>query len=134
MGRRRLIQFFCRHSGFRPRRPYFFAKTFLLRLSTTFPLLLKAKKRRGGAVRRITKNEFHKGLLIILIFSPFQRYRLALEMDPLRQTELLLNLGSMHHALGEWEAAERHYIQCLKLEPNNQVVIANMKLLELKYH
>ena len=40
----------------------------------------------------------------------------------------------MHHALGEWEAAERHYIQCLKLEPNNQVVIANMKLLELKYH
>ena len=55
-------------------------------------------------------------------------------MDPLRQTELLLNLGSMHHALGEWKAAERHYIQCLKLEPNNQVVIANMKLLELKYH
>lgn len=60
-------------------------------------------------------------------------------MSPQRESELLLNLGSVHHAMGEWELAKRHYTQCLKLEPNNQVVIANMKLLgsqlyELKNH
>lgn len=53
---------------------------------------------------------------------------------PYRQSELLLNLGSVHHAMGEFEAAEKHYTQCLKLEPHNQVVIDNMKLLELKHH
>ena len=59
-----------------------------------------------------------------------QRYRLALELSPpQREGELLLNLGSVHHAMGDWEAARRHYRQCLALEPNNQVVIANMKLL-----
>jgi len=67
--------------------------------------------------------------------SAAQRYRLALEMSPpYRQSELLLNLGSVHHAMGEFEAAEKHYTQCLKLEPHNQVVIDNMKLLELKHH
>ena len=64
----------------------------------------------------------------------FQRYHMALKMSPNRQSELLLNLGSVHHAMGEWEVAEKHYSQCLKLEPDNQVVIANMKLLELKHH
>lgn len=59
-----------------------------------------------------------------------QRYNLALEMSPpSRAGELLLNLGSVHHAMGDWELAEQHYTQCLALEPNNQVVIANMKLL-----
>ena len=74
------------------------------------------------------------------ISFPLQRYRLALEMSPpARESELLLNLGSVHHAMGEWDLAQRHYRQCLELEPNNQVVMANMKLLgnqlyELKNH
>jgi Flp pilus assembly protein TadD len=59
-------------------------------------------------------------------------------MSPQRESELLLNLGSVHHAMGEWDAAKRHYSQCLKLEPNNKVVIANMELLgraiQLKNH
>ena len=48
---------------------------------------------------------------------------------PARESELLLNLGSVHHAMGEWDLARAHYRQCLELEPNNQVVMDNMKLL-----
>ena len=72
------------------------------------------------------------GILLVLklLIFLFQRYNLALEMSPpSRAGELLLNLGSVHHAMGDWELAEQHYTQCLALEPNNQVVIANMKLL-----
>lgn len=57
-----------------------------------------------------------------------QGYRAALEMSP-SSVRLLLNLGSVHHAMGDWELAGHHYRRCLELEPNNQVVIANMKLL-----
>ena len=74
----------------------------------------------------------NSGILLVLklLIFLFQRYNLALEMSPpSRAGELLLNLGSVHHAMGDWELAEQHYTQCLALEPNNQVVIANMKLL-----
>ena len=74
----------------------------------------------------------NSGILLVLklLILLFQRYNLALEMSPpSRAGELLLNLGSVHHAMGDWELAEQHYTQCLDLEPNNQVVIANMKLL-----
>ena len=58
---------------------------------------------------------------------------------PAREGELLLNLGSVHHAMGEWDLAKAHYRQCLELEPDNPVVMDNMKLLgsqlyELKNH
>ena len=75
-----------------------------------------------------------------IVSFPFQRYRLALEMSPpAREGELLLNLGSVHHAMGEWDLAKAHYRQCLELEPDNPVVMDNMKLLgsqlyELKNH
>ena len=76
----------------------------------------------------------------LIVSFPFQRYRLALEMSPpAREGELLLNLGSVHHAMGEWDLAKAHYRQCLELEPDNPVVMDNMKLLgsqlyELKNH
>ncbi len=54
--------------------------------------------------------------------------------DQHREPEILLSLGSVHHAMGELEIAEEHYLQCLKLEPHNKVVIANMELLKLKNH
>ena len=90
---------------------------------------------RWAHLRGTFKSDLEVHIFITLLFFSFQRYRLALEMSPpYRQSELLLNLGSVHHAMGEFEAAEKHYTQCLKLEPHNQVVIDNMKLLELKHH
>jgi hypothetical protein len=41
----------------------------------------------------------------------------------------MLSLGSVHHALGEWETAWIHYHRCLQLQPNNEVLISNMQLL-----
>ena len=73
----------------------------------------------------------------LIVSFPFQRYRLALEMSPpAREGELLLNLGSVHHAMGEWDLAKAHYRQCLELEPNNQVVmkLLGSQLYELKNH
>ena len=58
----------------------------------------------------------------------FQNYRRALELNP-SEPQLLLSLGSVHHAMGEWESAWIHYHRCLQLQPDNKVLIANMELL-----
>ena len=60
--------------------------------------------------------------------SLFQNYRRALELNP-SEPQLLLSLGSVHHAMGEWESAWIHYHRCLQLQPDNKVLIANMELL-----
>jgi hypothetical protein len=62
------------------------------------------------------------------IFLPFQNYRLALEASP-SEPHLLLSLGSVHHAMGEWETAWVHYRRCQQLQPENKVLKANMELL-----
>ena len=59
----------------------------------------------------------------------FQNYRQALQASP-SEPHLLLSLGSVHHAMGEWEAAWVHYRRCLQLQPDNQVLKANMELLD----
>ena len=41
-----------------------------------------------------------------------------------------MNLGAMHHLMGKLESAEDFYQKALVIQPNNQVLIDNIKRLQ----